>query len=132
MSVVALATIAVTSPSWTRPASILVSNPLAITSRPPVAPYGSLASSSSDRRCSVLRRFQGGTTIPGALYDTWKTPRRLGRTDRVASKVTDLAAQLQPIGVAFVLGFAPALIARWKRRRIVARPRPRNQVSPHA
>src|SRR5258706_12414936 len=26
--------------------------------------------------------------------------------------------QLQPIGVALVLGFAPALIARWKRRRV--------------
>jgi hypothetical protein len=36
----------------------------------------------------------------------------------VPPKVIDLAAQLQPIGVAFVLGFAPALIARWKRRRM--------------
>ena len=27
--------------------------------------------------------------------------------------------QLQPIGVALVLGFAPALIARWKRRRMI-------------
>jgi len=26
--------------------------------------------------------------------------------------------QLEPIGVALVLGFAPALIARWKRRRM--------------
>jgi len=30
----------------------------------------------------------------------------------------ELLLQLEPIGVALVLGFAPALIARWKRRRM--------------
>ena len=29
----------------------------------------------------------------------------------------ELLLQLQPIGVALILGLAPALIARWKRRR---------------
>ena len=49
-------TIAAASPSWTSPASVLVSNPWAITSRSPVAPSGSRASTSSDRRCSRVRR----------------------------------------------------------------------------
>ncbi len=56
--------IAMASPSWSRPASILVSNPWAITSRSPVAPCGSPASSSSDRRCSRVRRGFGVTRFP--------------------------------------------------------------------
>jgi hypothetical protein len=34
------------------------------------------------------------------------------------STIFEWLLQLRPIGVALILGFAPALIARWKRRRM--------------
>ena len=62
---------------------------------------------------------RGCTRMPARPRRLLSSPNeRRGQQVSPAYKGRSLAAQLQPIGVAFVLGFAPALIARWKRRRM--------------